>query len=233
MKIEVLLAQLCNLVYQNNLNDFSNLELKPQFYEDLNSEHVEAYLINFGYFNTIVFRGTDTSKDWQYNLKLDPIETKWGLIHRGFYESFNLIWNTHLSDPCILNILNSRPLYITGHSFGGCLTILLALQLKELPEFNLFPMSVYTYGSPKLFISTNKEIFIPLYRYVLDGDIIPSLPLFKYKHVGKLIKLRNNKHWFSTVVNYSKYLIKLDITQLFKNHQIASYVTALSIKRNT
>lgn len=234
MKIELLLANLCNLSYKQKTLDFKSIDIKPQFYEYFDCKHVEAYLINFTYFNVLVFRGTDTIKDWEYNLKLKPIKTEWGLVHSGFYNSFHLIWADYLSDPNTLSLLKARPLYITGHSLGGCLAILLGLQLKQLKDFEVFPMSIYTYGSPKALEPNNDlDLDLNIYNYVLKGDIIPSLPLFNYRHIGKVIKLNNKTNWFNTLVNYSKYFIKLNISNLLKSHQIESYVKALSVERDS
>ena len=234
MKIESLLAHLCEKSYLDQPK-FINLPIKPIGFEYFTIKHVQAYLVQFKEYNVLVFRGTDSIKDWQQNLRVKAVETDWlaSSVYVGFYEAFEATWSEYLSNEDVIELLNTKTLYITGHSFGGCLAILSALKLKSLKPFSDFPISVYTYGTPKFLINPNIKDYVPIYRYEMQGDIIPHLPLFNYTNIGKVIKLN---HKYSRLLNwivYSKYWFKLDITQLIRNHQIETYVKLLPTAKNS
>lgn len=229
MKIESLLALLCEKSYLDQ-PEFVNLPVKVIAFEYFSIKNVQAYLVLFREYNALVFRGTDSIKNWQQNIKVKAIESDWlsSLVHEGFYEAFTSVWTEYVIKEDVLQILNTKPLYITGHSFGGCLATLCALKLKSLKQFNDFPIAVYTYGAPQFLIDPYFKTSIPIYRYEMQGDIIPHLPLFNYSSIGKKITLKQKYSKLLNWITYSKFCFKLDISQLIRNHQIKTYVRALT-----
>ena len=95
---------------------------------------------------------------------------------------------------------------ITGHSLGGALTILNALDFRLRQKNGQFSQDIkilaYPLASPRtgnaafadIFESELEESFI-CDRLVLEMDMVPRLPpgMLDFKHVGRKIKLRTKE----------------------------------------
>lgn len=133
-----------------------------------------------------------------------------------------------------------RPLWITGHSLGGALAILLALQLSQKPGSKL--AGVVTFGQPKVGDAQLSQAItaqlLPFYRrYVNQRDIVPKLPpLPDYRHSGQL-------YYFDDLdqlqLNPPRWLMLLDqvlcdaeqaetaLRQHLDDHKMKNYVSLL------
>lgn len=74
-------------------------------------------------------------------------------------------------------------LYVTGHSLGGAMAVLLALSLAGTAEQQAIAnrlRAVYTFGQPMALVEPLSEVTQTvgrkLYRYITAHDIIPALP---------------------------------------------------------
>lgn len=138
----------------------------------------------------VVFRGTDSSSfyNWMDNLRAWRTDHMYPLpqqphakIHSGFY----LLWSaSSLQDQVtglvgeLIKLYPNSGLYVTGHSMGGALAHLCALDMKYM--YNITDVYVYTFGSPRLgniefadlFQSSVKEAW----RVTHSRDIVPSVP---------------------------------------------------------
>lgn len=134
-----------------------------------------------------------------------------------------------------------RPLWITGHSLGGALAILLALQLSQKPGSKL--AGVVTFGQPKVgdaqLTQAITQQLLPFYRrYVNQRDIVPKLPpLPDYRHSGQL-------YYFDDLdqlqLNPPRWLMLLDqvlcdadqaeaaLRQHLDDHKMKNYVSLLA-----
>ncbi len=149
---------------------------------------------------TIVFRGSDSRKDWNTNFKfwksVIPYKNYNSKIrvHAGFigaYKSLNVRGKIHkfVTDDV-------KKICVTGHSYGAALAILCAIDL----EYN-FPKKDYeviVFGCPRVGNkafqeSYNLRIFKTL-RVETKGDVISKIPFafLGYRHVGAVLKLRKN-----------------------------------------
>ncbi len=135
---------------------------------------------------TIVFRGTSSKHNATTDLKILPSEflnIKDTEVHGGFY-------NIALKAKNILKPIlhKDKPIYLTGHSLGGAISILFGSLLNE----DGYNVSIYTFGSPpvgnKMFIEQIEGL--KHYRYFHRFDIVSRLD----RRVIKLIqnKLRNS-----------------------------------------
>lgn len=148
----------------------------------------------------LVFRGTYSLRDWNYNLQLNKycIHNKIR-IHQGFCKQLfatNLYYKISNKIQQLINIYPEYKLFITGHSAGGALSTLFGYFLStDMPEQQI---NVVSFASPRIgnyefkcdFGSRTK---LKHYRITNRNDIITATPLFKYYHVGEKIYIRSAK----------------------------------------
>lgn len=135
----------------------------------------------------IAFKGTDSFVDVLTDLAAPqiqfPPEYGGGKVHFGFYQSLNSIYSDLLSEVNKLSLKNSDlPIFVTGHSKGGALAILMArMLLKDLNP--RVPIYVCTFAAPRVGDATFKNGYKSLERnhnrYECPLDIVPHLPLTK------------------------------------------------------
>jgi hypothetical protein len=120
----------------------------------------------------IIIRGTfsveNVIQDFDYPKAYDPILGAW--VHRGFLQA------TQRLEPLIRSkIAPHSRLYITGHSLGGAVAVLLAIHLHKAGFF-LGP--VYTFGQPKVLAESTVVAYrcLPVVRFVNDDDPVPFIP---------------------------------------------------------
>ncbi|MGN1043563.1 MAG: hypothetical protein ACI4PR_02010 [Acutalibacteraceae bacterium] len=149
---------------------------------------------------TIVFRGSDSCKDWHTNFKFWKAVVPYGnyhskiKVHSGFlstYKSKNVRGKIHN----IIKKHNIQNISVTGHSYGAALAILCAVDLEYNYPFKDYEVVVFgcpRVGNKAFRDSYNLRIFKTL-RIETMNDFITKLP-FKflgYEHVGSVIKLKN------------------------------------------
>lgn len=120
----------------------------------------------------IIIRGTfsveNVIQDFDYPKAYDPIIGAW--VHRGFLQA------TERLEPLIRSKIAAHArLYITGHSLGGAVALLLAIHLQRAGFF-LGP--VYTFGQPKVLAESTVVAYrcLPVIRFVNDDDPVPFIP---------------------------------------------------------
>lgn len=189
----------------------------------------------------IITRGSSNLENWikdaEYTKTLD---TKTGIyIHSGFLESAIEIYNNILSD---LN--TGYTTYLTGHSLGGAITVVLHLYLLK-DGFNI-TQSV-TFGQPQItnYDGVCKYRSIPLLRVVNKKDLVPLLPPLTsvssedgaYRHFGAETILLSSTYYCnldetsaeaSDVSDFWKNLLKGETST--EDHKIANYISNLQSK---
>jgi len=144
----------------------------------------------------VAFRGTDSIRDWITDAKFfrELYMVTAGVnveVHEGFLEAWRSILpvlNAHLKKISVAD----RKIFITGHSLGGALGILSALQLK-CQGFQI--AQVYTFGQPRVGNGAFKRLYDAAlgnvtFRLVYQEDIVPRLPHLPsvrdpYRHCGR------------------------------------------------
>ena len=143
----------------------------------------------------VAFRGTSNLRDWITDARFwrrTLVEEANGddcQVHDGFldaYESIIELLSVHLR-----GIVGDRHVFVTGHSLGGALAILAALELKR-QGFRL--AQIYTFGQPRVGNAAFKRLYEwslsqSTFRVVHEEDIVarlPHLPYFTdpYRHAG-------------------------------------------------
>lgn len=126
----------------------------------------------------LAFRGTETDcadireviKDIKSDLKANLVnivgEEK---IHKGFLDAFKLVKDEIEQD---LTAFEDVPLFITGHSLGGALSVVATRFLGSESHG-----ACYTFGGPRVGNEELAErIKTPIYRVVNSADAVPRLP---------------------------------------------------------
>jgi hypothetical protein len=85
-------------------------------------------------------------------------------------------------------------LTICGHSLGGAIATLLALDVAAHASAPLSDPTIYTYASPRTgnhdFAVKYHQTVTTTYRFVDNVDLVPKLPsIFPYRHVTDAIRM--------------------------------------------
>jgi triacylglycerol lipase len=170
----------------------------------------------------VAFRGTedlsDVLQDLDFFQSNFPFIPSGGKVSRGFLNVYKSIRAQIFN--ALQNASSQKTIFITGHSLGGALATLSALDVAVNSKFRQ-PI-VFTFGSPRVgnpqFVSTFNKTLNNSVRIVNVNDIVPllppkniSLPFFKisYRHVQK------------------KFPISFQFINPLDNHEIRNYFTAL------
>ncbi|CBZ36652.1 lipase, putative [Leishmania donovani] len=167
----------------------------------------------------VAFRGTYNTVNWLQNLDFwltpypHPGCGKGCKIHRGFYSAYSSLRTQMIEDVLLLHARYPfYTLFITGHSLGGAMAMLAAVELttwnmleadvlgKDVqsrgavsPPLHLAPVELYTFGEPRvgngyfsnwsLSVLTRKRSF----RLTHARDPVPHVPprTFTYVHMPR------------------------------------------------
>jgi len=170
-------------------------EAVSEWYDDViffrdEATSTEAYLARGDGIRVIAIRGTDSKRDWYWNLAFGSRKCNDGQ-HHGFAKSADLIMN---SDAFREFSRWSGPIYMTGHSKGGSIALIMALKMQQ--EVN----SVYCFGCPRAGNRTFRKEYLKkgiktnLFRNRFD--VVSLLPpiIMGYIHVVKTIKTDSIGH---------------------------------------
>ncbi len=135
----------------------------------------------------LAFRGTDDPKNWKTNVNIEPSRVSWYVkghvkAHTGFYRAYESVRNR------VHNLLRykdaSKPIVFCGHSLGGALATLAALDCVSSMVGRT--VHVYTFGAPQVgdsaFIRAFNASVNQCVRVVNPHDKIPSVLSVAYMH---------------------------------------------------
>lgn len=154
----------------------------------------------------VVFRGTDSSSwyNWAENMRAWRTDTTYPVpgapkalrIHSGFLVLYNSSSMASTIKTALGELMQTHPegpLFVLGHSMGGALAQLAALDLKI--AHGLKDVKVYTFGAPRLGNSVFSDFFnehvTEAWRFTHGRDIVPSVPpqLLGFHHVSREVWL--------------------------------------------
>jgi triacylglycerol lipase len=172
--------------------DQARTSIEQQVEQAVISQAISVYygfLLTSEEFNLLMFRGTQRRFEILGDLLtlqrdyLHPVtQADLGKVHLGFY---SLYFNQLAAavQEALQNVDPTKPLVIAGHSLGGALANLAAIDLAlHRPE--LQPnLHLYTYGTPRLgdraFVEAHSQLLPNHYRVVNLADMVPMTPLSK------------------------------------------------------
>ncbi len=144
------------------------------------------------------FTGTEDEKDIKIDVTVKPVplyEDKNILVHHGFKEYADAVLSNGILDFLVEHINNhpDEKIYITGHSLGGAVSMMVAVKLHDAGA-NMQNVKVLTFGAPAVGNKNFAEAYkdkINLTRVVMDKDIVDvSLDIFGYTHFGEVVKYK-------------------------------------------
>nr|WP_233096041.1 lipase family protein [Alicyclobacillus sp. SO9] len=167
----------------------------------------KAYILLFRGTETSILHPVDTVEDIHVDLNLVQVPFDSGdsnaKVHRGYKELYQSLFTSHWlqTDKSIIEVMNTldshSPLYITGHSLGGALATLAAVDIVRNTQFQ--NIKVYTFASPRVgnaaFVSDYNQLVPDTVRVVNANDYVPlepqvqvpfEEPLYYYHVQGKL-----------------------------------------------
>jgi triacylglycerol lipase len=229
----IFLAAVCNQTYAQ----FSHPEgqfVVPEFYEvvaTFNAKSITGHTERFGFILQsedriiVAFRGTSSTTDWisdaiarqgKYKCVLGA-----GKSHIGISDIY---YSAREQILTALDTLSARKsLMITGHSLGGALASLCAVDVAVNSAFSL--PSVYNYGSPRVgdptFAKAYSDKVDQSFRIHNRYDIVPHLPPQVYK-----LPKKETTYYYMHVQD--EVPLKFHNGSISANHIISSYFAELA-----
>ena len=159
--------------------------------EPFSINHTDGFTCTWKDYLVIAFRGSHGNEDWQDNFTFNK---QWMAfadgtekVHTGFKTQYFTV-QFYLSEK--IKQYNMPKLLICGHSLGGALASLCALDTNWMA-----PVTCVTWGSPRVGDQGWAKLFnkfVPdSLRYVYRNDIVTKVPTLwmNFKHVGNKIHL--------------------------------------------
>jgi len=197
-------------------------------------------IVSFGFIlqapdndTVIAIRGTEGIREWIHDFEFlatnCPFLAGAGKTDDGFTAIYNSL-RVAMTSARLVDAVAALPfnhavnsLTICGHSLGGALATLLALDVAANSNFK--NPTVYTYASPRvgdpLFARTYNQVIPNTYRIANRVDIVPKLPLPPlYEHVAGLYELNSVK------LLPPAFLVKCELAC---EHHMTSYLHLLSL----
>ena len=130
----------------------------------------------------IAFRGTESGRDWRTNFQAVTDPGPWydTRVHEGFQDAFAAV-ALRVGEIVGRVVREGQEIWITGHSLGGALAVLLAATLGESGR----PVAgLYTFGAPRVGdgafadrLNAHTHMAEAVHWRVANaGDLVPHVP---------------------------------------------------------
>lgn len=233
--------ELINRAYLNNSSeDIKNIDFKDNFFSDAINDGKEfCNILKSDGILWIIFRGTEKLTEWITNFKLTQTSYSTSsdianlpvflnednpkiMVHDGFLKLYSDIREKILKN-ITENYDENSFICVSGHSLGGAIATITALDLKSLGYDNTV---LYTYASPRvgnyeLSNHIDRVSNLRHYRVINNVDIIPQMPLpvspnpkqydapYFYQHNGLEYSFQKYKQSITnnhSIITYTKYI---------------------------
>lgn len=186
----------------------------------------------------IFFPGTQSLRDARTDAQIIKTDWRGGRVHRGFLAAWQGV-----ALEVEARLAPGAPVRLAGHSLGGALAQLAALQLCE----RVSVAAVHTFGAPRVGNAAWRDLYNAnlhdvTYRWEAEGDPVPWMPpwLFGYRHAGRAAYLKNDgrvivapKLWahvpaFAATLGGQETRLINGLVRVFDPHQLSNYQSLLS-----
>jgi triacylglycerol lipase len=172
----------------------------------------------------VAFRGTQSDPDWIADSLITqreyPYTSNSGNVHSGFLSIYETCRDTIME--ALVKIPSDKTLLITGHSLGGALAVLHALDARVNTSFCNYIM--YNFGGPKVGDLTFKNYYnlqvASSYRFVNLFDVVPLLP------PRKISLKKIDREWEYFHVN-NALTFAMNMGSIVKNHGMPTYIAGV------
>jgi predicted lipase len=207
----------CEMAYKDNVKKFKDYDC---IFLDCPSHDAQGYMFHTADTTVIAFRGTSSFKDaiTDFNAFSVPwLQSEKARLHKGFFEQY-----MSLRKQIIENLKHNK-ICLTGHSLGGALSQIAALDLSLL-NYNV---SCIHFGSPRVgnlsFAKLLAERVPDNLAVVHALDPIPQLPsCFGWWKHPKTKRLEISKDVFTAEYEDTN-AFWFSIWNPAKAHSLASY----------
>ncbi len=187
-------AKLADLAYQEPATvkaELAKLGAQGRFFDFNDSQGFIGHTADS---IVVGFRGTESKADIREDLKIARVGRDGldGRFHKGFSDSIDNLMPSMLPHLRELLAEKRRPVLVTGHSLGGAMAALFALETAARGVTK--NLSLHTFGSPRAMTSAAAEHFDALLpgqalRVVHKSDAVARVPtmLFGWQHVGDVV----------------------------------------------
>jgi len=133
----------------------------------------------------VAFRGSQQEMDWIQNFEAYvtdwPYGSKVGRVHKGFLNQYSQAREAIKTEVMSLIAKGYRNLFITGHSLGGALAELCAMDAVEYTkDISGLVLTMTNFGAPcpgdNQWVANFDRLVLMSTRIVNDGDVVPCLP---------------------------------------------------------
>lgn len=229
----IFLAAICGQTYTQFTNTDGSfvLPLNYSLYDTIEANSLISVSERFGFIlesqDTIIiaFRGTSSTTNWisdaiasQKNFKYIKEST---LTHRGFTNIYASARGQIMS--ALKTLAAHKTLFITGHSLGGALATLCAIDVAANTDHRLPYM--FTYGAPRVGDPDFAKAFT---KYIRNScrianlfDVVTHAP----PHIYKMPK-REKTYYYSHV--HTRWPLNFQNGSVSSNHVIGSYYAELA-----
>lgn len=146
----------------------------------------------------ITFSGSESLPDWVTNFisVTDPGPFPDSRVHEGFQDALFPVLLTLTRALHIYNPTYHKSIWITGHSLGGALAVLLGSMFvaEGIPVSGIYTFGAPRVGDPRFANTLDQKLAGSLYRVVNEGDLVPHLPpqFLGFLHSGKTILFKTD-----------------------------------------
>ncbi len=213
------MAQLSKLAYGPDMGQVESDLLGAGYltydFVEGKAEHADtqAVIVSTRSAVVVAFRGTEPKKlqdlltDVKFRQVDLPSEEGRGAVHRGFHDAFTPVWDKVRG---VLAKHGGKKVFITGHSLGGALAVVLAARLVASGQD---VEGLHTFGQPRVgdptfarWLAQNVHHF---YRWRNNNDIVTRMPPghWGYEHSG-------HQRYFNRRGNLKQYgglMLRLDL----------------------
>lgn len=188
LNIAVFLAEASQAAYEFSDADVWAKAVGFSGSNPIDHENIQAFWCVQDDVALMVFRGTHNTGQWLRNARFFPVSHPWGWVHDGFKAGIEDIAGELTAFEAAA--ANAKHVWISGHSLGGALALMMAARLKIRQGIKA---SLYTYGQPMVGLEPFADRFaieLPgnLVRFVNQSDIVPRVPP-GFSHTGLLKRI--------------------------------------------